>query len=58
MIQTVKKEKESEVDSKEEVTTNSAGQENPDALIDESAEEDEVVAEAEDQNSEEENKED
>ena len=64
VIQTVKKEKEkekekeSEEDSKEEVTTNSAEQENPDALIDESAEEDEVVAEAEDQNSEEENKED
>ena len=33
-------------------------QENPDALIDESAEEDEDAAEAEDQNSEEENKED
>ena len=64
VIQTVKKEKEkekekeSEEDSKEEVTTNSAEQENPDALIDESAEEDEVAAEAEDQNSEEENKED
>ena len=55
VIQTVKKEKESEEDSKEEVTTNSAEQENPDALVDESAEED--VAEAEDQNSEE-NKED
>ena len=38
--------------------SNSAEQENPDVLIDESAEEDEVVAEAEDQNSEEENKED
>ena len=55
VIQTVKKEKESEEDSKEEVTTNSAEQENPDALVDESTEED--VAEAEDQNSEE-NKED
>ena len=57
VIQTVKKEKEkeSEEDSKEEVTTNSAEQENPDALVDESAEED--VAEASDQNSEE-NKED
>ena len=51
VIQTVKKEKESEEDSKEEVTTNSAEQENPDALVDESAEED--VAEASDQNSEE-----
>ena len=56
VIQTVKKEKESEEDSKEEVTTNSAEQENPDALVDESVEED--VAEAVDQNSEEENKED
>ena len=55
VIQTVKKEKESEEDSKEEVTTNSAEQENPDALVDESVEED--VAEAVDQNSEE-NKED
>ena len=57
VIQTVKKEKEkeSEEDSKEEVTTNSAELENPDALVDESAEED--VAETEDQNSEE-NKED
>ena len=55
VIQTVKKEKESEEDSKEEVTTNSAEQENPDALVDESAEED--VAEASDQNNEE-NKED
>ena len=64
VIQTVKKEKEkekekeSEEDSKEEVTTNSAEQENPDSLFDESSEEDEVAAEAEDQNSEEENKED
>ena len=56
VIQTVKKEKESEEDSKEEVTTNSAEQENPDALVDESAEED--VAEAKNQNSDEENKED
>ena len=55
VIQTVKKEKESEEDSKEEVTTNSAEQENPDALVDESVQED--VAEAVDQNSEE-NKED
>ena len=57
VIQTVKKEKEKELeeDSKEEVITNSAEQENPDALVDESAEED--VAEAVDQNSEE-NKED
>ena len=55
VIQTVKKEKESEEDSKEEVTTNSVEQENPDALVDESVEED--VAEAVDQNSEE-NKED
>ena len=57
VIQTVKKEKEKELeeDSKEEVTTNSAEQENPDALVDESVEED--VAEAVDQNSEE-NKED
>ena len=59
VIQTVKKEKEIEKeleeDSKEEVITNSAEQENPDALVDESTEED--VAEAEDQNSEE-NKED
>ena len=59
VIQTVKKEKEKEKeleeDSKEEVITNSAEQENPDALVDESAEED--VAEASDQNSEE-NKED
>ena len=55
VIQTVKKEKESEEDSKDEVTINSAEQENPDALVDESAEED--VAEASDQNSEE-NKED
>ena len=55
VIQTVKKEKESEEDSKEEVTTNSAEQENPEALVDESVEED--VAEAGDQNSEE-NKED
>ena len=58
VIQTVKKEKNSDENSKEEVTTNDVEQENPDALIDESAEEDEVVAEAEDQNSEEENKED
>ena len=61
VIQTIKKEKEkekekvSEEDNKEEVTTNSAEQENPDTLVDESAEED--VAEASDQNSEE-NKED
>ena len=58
VIQTVKKEKDSDEKSKEEVTTNDIEQENPDALIDESAEEDEVVVEAEDQNSEEENKED
>ena len=58
VIQTVKKEKDSDENSKEEVTTNDVEQENPDALIDESAEEDEVAAEAEDQNSEEENKED
>ena len=50
-----KKRKRLEEDSKEEVTTNSAEQENPDALVDESVEED--VAEAVDQNSEE-NKED
>ena len=58
IIQTVKKEKDSDENSKEEVTTNDVEQENPDALIDESAEEDEDAAEAEDQNSEEENKED
>ena len=56
VIQTVKKEKESDEDSKEEVTTNSVEEENPDTLIDESAEED--VAEAKNQNSDEENKED
>ena len=55
VIQTVKKEKDSDENSKEEVTTNDVEQENPDALIDESAEED--VAEAVDQNSKE-NKED
>ncbi len=59
IIQTVKKEKEKENEleegSKQEATTNTAEQENPDALADESAEED--VAEADDQNSKE-NKED
>jgi len=61
VIQTVKKEKEKEKEneleegSKQEATTNTAEQENPDALADESAEED--VAEAVDQNSKE-NKED
>ena len=58
LIQTVKKEKDSDKNSKEEVSTNDVEQENLDALIDESAEEDEDAAEAEDQNSEEENKED
>ena len=58
VIQTVKKEKDSDENSKEEVTTNDVEQEIPDALIDESAEVDEDAAEAEDQNSEEENKED
>ena len=58
VIQTVKKEKDSDENSKEEVSTNDVEQENLDALIDESAEEDEDAAEAEDQNSEEENKED
>ncbi len=62
VIQTVKKEKEKENEleegSKQEATTNTAEQENPDALIDESAEENEDAAEAEDQDSEEENKED
>ena len=55
VIQTVKKEKDSDENITEEVTTNDVEQENPDALVDESAEED--VAEASDQNSEE-NKED
>ena len=54
----IKKEKDSDKNSKEEVSTNDVEQENLDALIDESAEEDEDAAEAEDQNSEEENKED
>ena len=58
VIQTVKKEKDSDENSKEEVSTNDVEQENLDALIDESAEEDGDAAEAEDQNSEEENKED
>ena len=58
VIQTVKKEKDSDENSKEEVSTNDVEQENLDALIDESAEEDENAAEAKDQNSEEENKED
>ena len=58
VIQTVKKEKDSDENIKEEVSTNDVEQENLDALIDESAEEDEDAAEAEDQNSEEENKED
>ena len=58
VIQTVKKEKDSDENSKEEETTNDVEQENPDALIDESAEENEDAAEAEDQDSEEENKED
>ena len=58
VIQTVKKEKDSDENSNEEVTTNDIEQENPDALIDESAEEDEDAAETKDQNSEEENKED
>ena len=59
VIQTVKKEKEKENEleegSKQEAATNTAEQENPDALVDESVEED--VAEAVDQNSDE-NKED
>jgi len=58
VIQTVKKEKDSAENSKEEVTTNDVAQDNLDALIDESAKEDGDAAEAEDQNSEEENKED
>ena len=58
VIQTVKKEKDSDENSKEEVSSNDVEQENLDALIDESAEEDGDAAEAEDQNSEEENKED
>ena len=58
VIQTVKKEKDSDENIEEEVSTNDVEQENLDALIDESAEEDEDAAEAEDQNSEEENKED
>ena len=58
VIQTLKKEKDSDENSKEEVPTDDVEQEIPDSLIDESAEEDEDAAEAEDQNSEEENKED